>query len=76
MSKLLHERGSGSLPSLIETNPKDHVKSISTIEEVDTPSIRRIGVNQYVVSSLRDDGKIPLIELSQVSILFPGHLKE
>ncbi|GKA68002.1 hypothetical protein Tco_0767919 [Tanacetum coccineum] len=40
MSKVLHERGSGSLPSLIKTNPKDHVKSNSTIEEVDTPLIR------------------------------------
>ncbi|GJT32786.1 DNA-directed DNA polymerase [Tanacetum coccineum] len=30
MSKVLQERGFGSLPSSMETNPRDHVKSIST----------------------------------------------
>ncbi|GKD09087.1 hypothetical protein Tco_1188772, partial [Tanacetum coccineum] len=42
MSKVLQERGFGSLPSLTETNPKDQVKSISTTIEVDSYSIRRI----------------------------------
>ncbi|GKC17050.1 zf-CCHC domain-containing protein [Tanacetum coccineum] len=37
MSKVLQERGSGSLPSSTETNPRDHVKSISTTVEADTP---------------------------------------
>ncbi|GJT20067.1 hypothetical protein Tco_0878773 [Tanacetum coccineum] len=36
MSKVLQERGYGSLPSLTETNPRDHVKSITTTEEVET----------------------------------------
>ncbi|GJR96891.1 hypothetical protein Tco_0269065 [Tanacetum coccineum] len=40
MSKVLQERGSGSLPSLTETNLRDHVKSISTTVETETPSIR------------------------------------
>ncbi|GJW54950.1 hypothetical protein Tco_0099035 [Tanacetum coccineum] len=31
MSKVLQERGSGSLPGLTKTNPRDHVKSISII---------------------------------------------
>ncbi|GKD54822.1 hypothetical protein Tco_1288209 [Tanacetum coccineum] len=39
MSKVLQEMGSGSLLSLTETNPRDHVKSISTSEEDDIPLI-------------------------------------
>ncbi|GJS95417.1 DNA-directed DNA polymerase [Tanacetum coccineum] len=40
MSKVLQERGFGSLPSSTETNPRDHVKSISTIIEADSYPIR------------------------------------
>ncbi|GKA29293.1 hypothetical protein Tco_0715538 [Tanacetum coccineum] len=40
MSKVLHERGFGSLPSSTETNPRDQVKSISTTTEADSYSIR------------------------------------
>ncbi|GJS18690.1 uncharacterized mitochondrial protein-like protein [Tanacetum coccineum] len=40
MSKVLQERGPGSLPGSTETNTRDHVKSISTTIEDDTPSIR------------------------------------
>ncbi|GKB66572.1 hypothetical protein Tco_0927984 [Tanacetum coccineum] len=40
MSKVLQERGSGSLPGSTETNPRDHVKLISTTVETDMPSIR------------------------------------
>ncbi|GJY70232.1 hypothetical protein Tco_0473935 [Tanacetum coccineum] len=42
MSKVLQERGSGSLPSSTEINPRNHVKSISTVEEADIPSIHKI----------------------------------
>ncbi|GJS77392.1 gag-pol polyprotein [Tanacetum coccineum] len=41
MSKVLQERGSGSLPSLTKTTPRDHVKLISTTVKADTPSIGR-----------------------------------
>ena len=34
MSKVLQERGYGSLPSSNETNPRDRVKAITTTEEV------------------------------------------
>ncbi|GJZ64489.1 hypothetical protein Tco_0620910 [Tanacetum coccineum] len=51
MSKVLQERGFGSLPSSIEANPRDQVKSISTTIEVDSCPIRRIGSSQYVVST-------------------------
>ncbi|GKG08592.1 hypothetical protein Tco_0334424, partial [Tanacetum coccineum] len=54
-------KGFGSLPSSIETNPRDHVKSITTTEEAKT---------------LKEDDKMPLIEFSQGGIPFPNHLKE
>ncbi|GJR38478.1 hypothetical protein Tco_1214162 [Tanacetum coccineum] len=41
MSKVLQEKGSGCLPSSIEMNPRDHVKSISTTIEADMSSIRQ-----------------------------------
>ncbi|GKA36904.1 putative reverse transcriptase domain-containing protein [Tanacetum coccineum] len=40
-SKVLQERGFGSLPSSTETNPRDQVKSISTTIETDSHSIRQ-----------------------------------
>ncbi|GJT80902.1 retrovirus-related pol polyprotein from transposon TNT 1-94 [Tanacetum coccineum] len=51
MSKVLQERGFGSLPSSIETNPRDHVKSISTTFKADASSIRRIRSHQSAVST-------------------------
>ncbi|GJU39697.1 putative reverse transcriptase domain-containing protein [Tanacetum coccineum] len=47
MSKVLQERGFGSLPSSNETNPRDQVKSISTTIEAGSHPIRRIGSLQY-----------------------------
>ncbi|GJY88588.1 hypothetical protein Tco_0503216 [Tanacetum coccineum] len=44
LSKELQERGFGILPSSTEPNPRDHVKSILTTIEVDTHSIRRMGL--------------------------------
>ncbi|GJS17244.1 DNA-directed DNA polymerase [Tanacetum coccineum] len=40
MSKVLHERGFGSLPSSTKENPRDQVKSISTTVEADSYPIR------------------------------------
>ncbi|GKD22389.1 mitochondrial proton/calcium exchanger protein-like protein isoform X1, partial [Tanacetum coccineum] len=51
MSKAPQERGCGSLPSSIEMNPKDHVKSILTTVEADVNLIRRMGSSQYAVST-------------------------
>ncbi|GJV84307.1 hypothetical protein Tco_1524205 [Tanacetum coccineum] len=45
--KVLQERGFGSLSSSTETNPRDHVKSISTVVEADSYSIRCMGPSQY-----------------------------
>ncbi|GKC53365.1 hypothetical protein Tco_1076110 [Tanacetum coccineum] len=49
MSKVLQERGFGSLPSSIETNPRDQVKSISTAK-ANFYGIRRIRCGPYAVS--------------------------
>ncbi|GJY69725.1 hypothetical protein Tco_0472707 [Tanacetum coccineum] len=43
ISKVLQKRGFRSLPSSIEANPRDHVKSISTTVEADSYMIRHIG---------------------------------
>ncbi|GKC56004.1 reverse transcriptase domain-containing protein [Tanacetum coccineum] len=51
MSKVLQKRGFGSLPSSTEVNPRDQVKSILTTIEADSYPIRRIGSNQYAVST-------------------------
>ncbi|GJZ49050.1 DNA/RNA polymerases superfamily protein [Tanacetum coccineum] len=76
MNKVLQERGSESLSSSTETNLIDHVKSISTTEEVDIPLIRRTEPNRYVVSSQQKDDKMQLIKLSLASVPFPCRLKE
>ncbi|GJU00721.1 hypothetical protein Tco_1111059 [Tanacetum coccineum] len=49
MSKVLQERGFGSLPSSTETNPKDQVKSISTAT-TDSFVIHRMDHGPYAVS--------------------------
>ncbi|GJU79465.1 hypothetical protein Tco_1281830 [Tanacetum coccineum] len=50
MSKVLQEIGFGSLPRSTKTNPKDHVKSISTTIEADMTPIRSIESSRYVIS--------------------------
>ncbi|GJW33039.1 hypothetical protein Tco_0053071 [Tanacetum coccineum] len=47
MSKVLQERGFGSLLSSTETNPRDHVKSISTTIKADSYSIRQEEEGNY-----------------------------
>ncbi|GJV63744.1 DNA-directed DNA polymerase [Tanacetum coccineum] len=53
ISKVLQEKGSGSLPSSTETNLRDHVNSISTTVKTDITPIRRIGSTRYAVSANR-----------------------
>ncbi|GKC89824.1 putative reverse transcriptase domain-containing protein [Tanacetum coccineum] len=50
MSKVLQERGIGSLPGLTKPNPRDHVKSILTAK-ADSTRIRHIGSGQYVMKA-------------------------
>ncbi|GJT12900.1 hypothetical protein Tco_0859942 [Tanacetum coccineum] len=76
MSKVLQERGFRSLPSSTETNPRDHVKSITTTEEADTPLIHHIGPDQYAVLSLKENDEMLKIALSHASVPFPSCLKE
>ncbi|GJQ98297.1 zf-CCHC domain-containing protein [Tanacetum coccineum] len=49
MSKVLQERGFGSLSCSTGTNPRDHVKSILTTK-ADSTRIHRIGTSPYAVS--------------------------
>ncbi|GKA68932.1 putative reverse transcriptase domain-containing protein [Tanacetum coccineum] len=72
MSKVLQERGLGSLPSSTETNPRDQVKSISTTIETDSHPIRRIGSPQYAVSD-RQNSKLEY-KTRQTMIPFPSRL--
>ncbi|GKA77620.1 hypothetical protein Tco_0784157, partial [Tanacetum coccineum] len=72
MSKVLQEGGYGSLPSSIETNLKDQVKSISTTIEADSHPIRHIGSPKYVVS---DGQNSKLVYKSrQTTVPFPSRL--
>ncbi|GJT77249.1 mitochondrial proton/calcium exchanger protein-like protein isoform X1 [Tanacetum coccineum] len=72
MSKVLQERGFGSLPSSTETNPRDQVKSISTTIETDSRSIRRIGSTQYAVST--GQNSTLLYKSRQTTVPFPSRL--
>ncbi|GJQ95314.1 mitochondrial proton/calcium exchanger protein-like protein isoform X1 [Tanacetum coccineum] len=72
MSKVLQERGFGSLPSSTKANPRDQVKSISTTIEADSYPIRRIGSSQYAVST--GQNRTLMYETRQTTIPFPSHL--
>ncbi|GJY09048.1 hypothetical protein Tco_0377233 [Tanacetum coccineum] len=72
MSKVLQERGFGSLPSSTKTNSRDHVKSILTTVEADASSIRRIGSYQYAVSTGQNNTL--MYETRQTTIPFPSRL--
>ncbi|GJW03136.1 hypothetical protein Tco_1561992 [Tanacetum coccineum] len=76
ISKVLQERGFGSLPSSTETNPRDQVKSISTTIEADSHPIRHIGSPQYAVST--GQNRTLMYETRQMTILFPSpsHIDE
>ncbi|GJU80005.1 hypothetical protein Tco_1282370 [Tanacetum coccineum] len=72
ISKVLQERGFGSLPSSTKTNPRDHVNSISTIVKADSYPIRCMGSSQYVVSTRQN--RTLMYETKETTILFPIHL--
>ncbi|GKA71793.1 putative reverse transcriptase domain-containing protein [Tanacetum coccineum] len=72
MSKVLQERGFESLPSSTKINPRDQVKSISTSIKADSNSIRRIGSNQYAVST--GQNSTPLYKARQMTVPFPSCL--
>ncbi|GKE04146.1 mitochondrial proton/calcium exchanger protein-like protein isoform X1 [Tanacetum coccineum] len=82
MSKVLQERGFGSLPSSTEANPRDQVifppppppppSRISTTIEADSYPIRRIGSSQYAVST--GQNRTLMYETRQTTIPFPSHL--
>ncbi|GJS82582.1 hypothetical protein Tco_0749123 [Tanacetum coccineum] len=64
ISKVLQERGFGSLPRSTETNPRDHVKSISTIVEPDSylicPYSDASHINNSIPKKEKDPGSFTL----------------
>nr|GEW50641.1 hypothetical protein [Tanacetum cinerariifolium] len=72
MSKVLQERGFGSLPSSTEANMRDQVKSISTTIEADSCPIRHIGSFRYAVST----GQNPYSEASHINNSIPRKEKD
>ncbi|GJR86684.1 putative reverse transcriptase domain-containing protein [Tanacetum coccineum] len=69
MSKVLQERGFGSLPSSTEANSRDQVKSISTNIKANSCPIHRIGSSQYAVST--EQSHTLMYETRQTTIPFP-----
>ncbi|GKA38897.1 hypothetical protein Tco_0731448, partial [Tanacetum coccineum] len=83
ISKVLQERGFGSLPSSTKSNPRDHVKSILTNIETDSNPICRIGLPQYGVSTSQNtysygashiDNSIPRKEKYPGSFTLPCYI--
>ncbi|GKB75116.1 hypothetical protein Tco_0936528 [Tanacetum coccineum] len=58
MSKVLQERGFGSLPSSTKANLRDQVKSISTTIEADSYPICRTGSSQYACMTRSSTSKL------------------
>ncbi|GJY21909.1 hypothetical protein Tco_0394475 [Tanacetum coccineum] len=73
MSKVLQERGFGSLPSSTETNLRDQVKSILTTDGADLHLIHHIRRSQYAVSTGQDSNE--LYKLRQTMLPFLSHLE-
>ncbi|GKF97005.1 hypothetical protein Tco_0292826, partial [Tanacetum coccineum] len=82
MSKVLQERGFGSLSSSNETNPRDHVKSISTIVEADSYPIRRASVSVMPLSTYLNFGLGELahtkltVKLADWTVKYPKGIAE
>ncbi|GJS59820.1 hypothetical protein Tco_0654604 [Tanacetum coccineum] len=73
MSKVLHERGFGSLPSSTEMNPRDQDKSISTTIEADSYSISHTRSSQYAKKKGSMDQN--LRKLMELHISITSYLK-
>ncbi|GJT36557.1 NUDIX hydrolase 6-like protein [Tanacetum coccineum] len=81
ISKVLQERGFGSLPSSMEANPRDHVKSISTTTKADSNSIcQKKGsyglqfLKAYSYESSHIDNSIPRKEKDLGSFTLPCYI--
>ncbi|GJW17608.1 mitochondrial proton/calcium exchanger protein-like protein isoform X1 [Tanacetum coccineum] len=72
MSKVLQERGFGSLPSSTETKLRYQVMSISTTIEANLHLIRRIGSSQYAISTGLNSTL--LYKSRQMTVPFPSRL--
>ncbi|GJT54885.1 hypothetical protein Tco_0989939 [Tanacetum coccineum] len=82
MSKVLQERGFGSLPISTEANPRDQVKSISTTIEADSCPIRRASVSAMPLSTYLNLGLGELahtkltVKLADRTVKYPKGIAE
>ncbi|GKB28533.1 hypothetical protein Tco_0867934, partial [Tanacetum coccineum] len=82
MSRVLQERGFGSLPSSTEANPRDQLKSISTTIEVDSYPICRTSVSVMPLSTYLNLGLGELahtkliVELADRTVKYPKEIAE
>ncbi|GJS83975.1 hypothetical protein Tco_0750516 [Tanacetum coccineum] len=82
MSKVLQERGFGSLPSSTEANPRDQVKLISTTIEADSYPIRRASVSVIPLSTYLNLGLGELahtkltVKLADRTVKYPKGIAE
>ncbi|GKB23004.1 hypothetical protein Tco_0862405 [Tanacetum coccineum] len=82
MSKVLQERGFGSVRSSTEVNPRDQVKLISTTIEADSYPIRRASINVMPLSTYLNLGLVELartkltIELADRIVKYPKGIAE
>ncbi|GJV68188.1 DNA-directed DNA polymerase [Tanacetum coccineum] len=77
LSKVLQEKGYGNLPSSTKINPRDHVKAILTIVEVDRTLIRQEGsyrlkdLDAYSIGTTLLDNALPNKEKGPWSFTLP-----
>ncbi|GJR39386.1 hypothetical protein Tco_1215070 [Tanacetum coccineum] len=82
ISKVLQEKGFGSLPRSTEANPRDHVKLISTTVKADSNQIRRASVSVMPISTYLNLGLGKLahtkltIELVDRTVKYPKEIAE
>ncbi|GJU40591.1 retrovirus-related pol polyprotein from transposon TNT 1-94 [Tanacetum coccineum] len=74
INKVIQERGFGILPSSTKSNPRDHVKSISTTVVAYTNPIGHIRSPQYAVSIPQN--RRLMFESRQMTIPFLSHLND
>ncbi|GJU02568.1 hypothetical protein Tco_1112906 [Tanacetum coccineum] len=79
ISKVLQERGFESLPSSTETNPRDHVKSISTTVEADMTPIAKGSyglqcLDTFSYGATRADYSLPQKEKDPESFTLPCYI--
>ncbi|GJU33754.1 hypothetical protein Tco_1182108 [Tanacetum coccineum] len=75
ISKVLQERGSGSLHSSTKMNPRDHVNSISTtVETEEKGSYRQKNLDAYSIETTLRNDALPRKEKEPGSFTLPCYI--